>query len=264
MWHFAESEWHRKWKEKVLDFCTIEKHIKNHKTGKWKFADAFYEKTNTCIEFQHSYIALDFEERNSFYSELQIGTVWLYNLPTAEIRQGDCGTIEILDNNAKGFFRISEKADNLKNNRVYIQVKSGIIYRVKELFRRASHTNYQSTIRYFVPAEVYTEEEFIKAIKHNTIETYERGATLKELWSSDYSWMIVRNIESGEAICINRNHKGEMFRDFSTDCIKYVYMDNKYGKFPSEKKKEYPLSHEDENRSIWLLITANQATIKKD
>lgn len=236
MWHFAESEWHRKWKENMSEFCNIEKYIKNNDTGKWKFADAFYEKTNTCIEFQHSYISSDFEKRNNFYSELKIKTVWLYNLPTAETRESDYGIIELLENNAKGFFRISENPDNLKNNRVYIQVKSGMIYRVKELFRRHSHTNYQSTIRYFVPTEVYTEEEFIKALKHNTIGTYECGKTLKELWSSDYSWMIVRNIENNNAICINRNHRGEMFRDFDTDCIKYVYMDNKCGKFSAKRK----------------------------
>ena len=110
MKHFKESEWHKHWKKLVSEFCTIERCVKNPETNKWKFADAFYEKTQTCIEFQHSYIAFDFEERNAFYKNLSINTVWLYDLPNANARQSETGSIEILEDNARGFFRISENA----------------------------------------------------------------------------------------------------------------------------------------------------------
>ena len=261
MRHYQESKWHRHWKEEMSEFCSIEKCIKDHTTNKWKFADAFYDKTQTCIEFQHSYIAWDFEERNEFYSALSINTIWLYDLPNANTREDENGNIEILEDNARGFFRISESPDNLKNFRVYIQVKSGLIYRVNELLRRDSHTEQKSTIRFFVPAEIYTDEEFVNAIKYNTIgapiDPEEKPKTIQDLWNRNYSWMIIKNIENGDLIRINRNQHDEPFREFSTDCIKYVYVDDKFGyNQSSEEKKEYKLSHKKEKQSIWVLISA--------
>lgn len=261
MRRFEESAWHKKWKEKVSHFCTIEKCIKNPITNKWKFADAFYDKAQMCIEFQHSYIALDFEERNKFYKDLSINTIWLYDLPRANACQDDDGNIEILEDNARGFFRISENPDNLKNHFVYIQVKSGMIYRVMELFRRETSTDQKSTIRFFVPAEIYTEEEFVNAIQNNKLgmnlnNGAENSKPLIELWNKNYAWMIVRNIETGDLICVNRNQMNEMFRDYSTGCIKYVYMDDKYGNQSSHRKKEYLLSHQNEKRAIWVLVQA--------
>ena len=41
--------------------------------------------------------------------------------------------------------------------------------------------------------------------------------------------MILRNIETDALIRINTNGKGDMYREFSTGCIKYVYVDDKYG-----------------------------------
>ena len=270
MRNYRESEWHRCWKENVSEFCSIEKCIKNPATNKWKFADAFYEDTNTCIEFQHSYINWDFEERNEFYSELSINTIWLYDLPNANTRKDEYGNIEILEDNARGFFRISENPDNLKNHCVYIQVKSGVIYRVCELLRHGSAKKQQSTIRYFKPVEVYTEEEFICAIQNNNFNMVDDdvntdNATLDrelpqpipQLWNKTYKWMIVKNVENGDLIRINRNHKDEMFRDFSTGKIIYVYEDDKFGYHLSAlEKKEYYLNTYKENRSIWILVEA--------
>ncbi len=252
---FYETQWHQEWKNKFSHFCKIEKYIKNHKTNKWKYADAFYEETQTCIEFQHSYIAMDFEKRNEFYSELSIDTVWLCNLPCAEDKNAPDGNIEILEDNAWGFFRISENPDNLLNHKVYIQAKSGKIYRVKELLRRESSTELKSTIRYFVPTEIYTENEFIDAVKRNTIGC--AGKPLNELWSTNYSWMKVKNIEKGDVIFINRNHEGEMYRNFSHyNCIEYTYADDKYGYKSLKDKKSFYLKREYENRPIWVLVDA--------
>lgn len=263
MRRYEESEWHKMWKENVSSFCVIEKCIKNTVTNKRRFADAFYEETRTCIEFQHSYIALDFEERNAFYSELSINTIWLYDLPHANARLDEDGAIEILEDNARGFFRISENPENLKRHRVYIQVKSGMIYRVSELLRRDSSTEQKSTIRYFVPAETYTEKEFIEAIKknslHNALSEEVQPKSIEELWDNNYSWMIVKNVENDDLIRVNRNHHGEIFRNYDNDCIVYVYVDDKYGCQPSARRKEYLLSHQNEKRPIWIRVDAKKA-----
>lgn len=216
MRRYQESNWHKKWKKLVSDFCEIEKCIKNPSTNKRRMADAFYEKTKTCIEFQHSYIANDFEERNEFYSDLSIRAVWLYDLPKANVKQAEDGAVEILEDNARGFFRISENPDNLKKHPVYIQVKSGTIYRVTELKRRESSAKQKSTIRYFYPLEEYTEDEFVGAILNNTIgKIFEenqkdpRGKSLKELWKPNYRSMTEENVENGDEICINRETHGK-------------------------------------------------------
>lgn len=262
MRRYQECKWHRMWKDKVSGFCNIEKCIKNPRTGKWKFADAYYEMRRICIEFQHSYIAWDFEERNAFYAELSIDTIWLYDLSNANIRQDELGRVQILEDNARGFFRISENLENLKKHPVYVQVKNGNIYRVKELYRLPSSAEYQSTIRYFLPSEIYAEEEFITAVRLGKIRKRDetekvdknRAYALAELWKPQYSWMIVENIHTGERISINHNGNGEMFRDFKTGCIKHKYADNKY-EISTAAKKEYCLSYEKEQQYIWRLIS---------
>ncbi len=85
MRRYEECKWHRWWKNVVSDFCIIEKCCKNQKTGKYKFADAYYPALKTVIEFQHSYIAFDFEERNKFYSGLGFPIIWLYDLTKATV-----------------------------------------------------------------------------------------------------------------------------------------------------------------------------------
>lgn len=258
MRRYKESQWHKRWKEKMSDFCKIECLIKNLATKKWRFADAFLAETKTCIEFQHSYIALDFEERNDFYKDLGIKPVWLYDLPDANACSEGQTCIEILENNARGFFRISEKIGNLEDHLVYIQVKSGMIYRVKKLYRRDSSTDKKSTIRFFEISEVYTEETFINAIKENKIGGYERidventPKTLRELWKKEYRWMIVRNTENNDIIRVNHNGSGGMYRDYRSGCVKYTYVDNKYAS--NIRRNEYCLNHKKEKQSIWLLI----------
>ena len=255
MRRYEESQWHKGWKEKFASFCNIEKCIKNPETKKWRFADAFYEKTKTCIEFQHSYIALDFEERNEFYSKLSINTVWLYDLPGANARIDEDGNVEILEDNARGFFRISETPDNLKKHKVYIQMKSGKIYRVRDLLRKDSSTNHKGTIRYFKPTEIYTEDEFIEAVKSDTMGLCPK--TLHELWDTDYTFMIVKNIEQNVEIFINRDNKNEMYRNYNHgNCIEYKYVDSTYEHQSLEKKSTYYLPHKEEYRLIWIFICA--------
>lgn len=251
MRRYEESQWHKRWKENVSTFCNIEKYTKDPNTNKYKYADAFYEETRTCIEFQHSYISFDFEERNDFYENLSINVIWLYDLTSQEIHKNEKGNVEILENNAKGFFRISENPENLKKHNVYIQVKSGVIYRVKELLRYDSSKMQKSTIRYFIPEESYTEQAFIEAIKDNSLGDDETCKPLVEWWSSNYSSMTVQNVETGDVIRVNCNGNGEMYRDFENDCIQYKYVDCKFG---SMNTKDYSLRHEDEEKPIWVFI----------
>ena len=279
MRRFQESKWHKHWKNSLSSFCQIEQCIKNSATGKWKFADAYYSANKTCIEFQHSYISSDFEERNKFYLSISISTIWLYDLSNANVRKTDEDTFEILENNAKGFFKISENPKNLSDNLVYIQVKSGKIFRIKNLLRRISSSDKQSTIRYFKSNEIYTDKDFIERIKDGSIlsDTYNikknkelRFITpinnkdtqtkipkpLNELWHNSYKWIIVKNCNTDEKIFINCDNNGGMYRDFKTNYIRYKYVDNKYGEneYPLYKRKEYSLSTEKELLPIWTLV----------
>ena len=269
MRRFQECKWHREWKEKVSDFCETEKYHKNPKSGKYKFADAYHAASNTCIEFQHSYIAFDFEERNTFYRELGKNIIWLYDLSSSNIRKTDDGKIEILEDNSRGFFRISEDPDNLRKNFVYIQVKSGLIYRVKELKRKQINSEYLSTIRYFTPSEVYTEEEFINAIKSGKLtvsgkwyeekkqQTSDSETELKsinELWKPNYISLIIQDITDPEKriIMVNTNGNGGLYRN-RYGCIKYKYI-SAYAKNIYDRP-EYPLSHMEENERKWKYIS---------
>ena len=117
--HYAESKWHRDWEDNCAAFCKLEQYIKGP-NGTYKRADAFYENGNIVIEFQHSFIDHDFEERNAFYTNLGLRVIWLYDLTMMHVLERDGGYFEILENNAKGFFRISEKQENLKNNNVFV------------------------------------------------------------------------------------------------------------------------------------------------
>lgn len=272
MRRFEESQWHNNWKQKFSFFCEIEKCIKNDSTKKWKFADAYYEEAKTCIEFQHSYISFDFEERNKHYSNLSIKTIWLYDLSKANVRADDKGNLQILEDNARGFFRISENPENLSNHFVYIQVKSGKIYRVRNLYRCEISGERKSTIRYFAPEEEYFEDEFIDAVHSNKIGFYTKKAEdkplvtptpqvqvntsryyqpkpIRKLWRPTYSSMIVKNITDETEIRINRNAQNDMYRN-ANGCILYTYIDG-------HNKTQYPLSRSKEYQSIWILISAN-------
>gem|GEM_PF-6789260 len=260
MRRYQECRWHKEWKESVSSFCSIEKCIKNPKTNKWKFADAFNEVTNTCIEFQHSFIDFDFEERNEFYSKMGIGVVWLYDLPKATLREREDGSMEILEDNARGFFRISENPDNLKNHYVYIQVKSGVIYRVTELGRLEANSGLKSTIRFFKPAQTLSADEFIEMIRKKSFCKKKQPTTLSSIWKPYYSCIVVENTTNGDTILINRDKKGHMYREFSSGCIQYKYVacdeNNEEKPFTVKMNKDYSLSAKKESAPIWKLIYA--------
>ena len=254
--HYQESVWHRKWEDAVEHFAEIEKTIKNPETGKRKRADAFYEKEKICIEFQHSYIDRDFEERNSFYKELGIKTIWLYDLAKAEVVLDDFGNYRILEDNARGFFRIAEDPENLKNNLVFIQVKGGLIYQVSELHRVKADSDLKSTIRYFSLTNVNDKEQFIEKIIRNEFELEPDLFTIKELWKPEYYRMVIKNVDNGKTILINgdKNKPGEMFRDHESHVIRYQYVDWLGNRYIPKNDKLYFLSFEKENSRVWTLL----------
>ena len=187
--HFQNSFWHSEWQNKVKSFCEIEKYFKDSDTNKRRFADAYYPEKNIRVEFQHSYIDFDFEERNEFFSKKGIKIIWLYDLPRSEVkRMADGDFYEILEDNARGFFRISEKEENLKNNLVFIQTKDGLIYQIDELLRKEidNSNGLKSTIRYFNPKGIYSEDEFVRLIKEADATLFNKSkiSTIFDLWKS--------------------------------------------------------------------------------
>ena len=262
MRRYDESRWHKHWKELFRPFCTIEKYIKNPTTNQWKFADAFYASTHTCIEFQHSYIAFVYEERNAFYNALGVNTIWLYDLTEATIRDEN-GIIEILEDNSKGFFRVSEKPENLKTHPVYIQVKGGLIYRVHELLRREINSELKSSIRYFIPSEVFTEEEFVLAVKEEHIHAKstknDKLSYLYELWKPEFTCMVVQRDGEEAQLLFNAVRHGEMYRSYKDNMLQYKYVtcheENGVIKFIVNLNKDYSLSPAKESSRSWRIIT---------
>ena len=224
--HFQESKWHKDWEERFDDFCETEKTISKPNSAKYKRADAYYEKTNTCIELQHSYIDYDFEDRNEFYRELGMNVIWLYDLTHLDVKQMPDGTYRILEDNNKGFFRIAENPEKFKNCFVFIQAKDNLIYQVSELFRKEIDNDLKSTVRYFYPASINRESDFIKCIKENVFSIIRGLKKLKEiedkkytdlysLWEPEYSGIIVKCKKLSFPIFIMKSpySRGEMETD---------------------------------------------------
>ena len=263
MRRFQESQWHREWKDKLSSFCETEKYFK---TGsRWKFADAYNEEHDTCVELQHSYASSEFEDRNKFYSSLNKKIIWLFHLPKAKVREGDDGMYEILEDNARGFFRAAyESQDKFSNACVFIQTKSKHIYRVMELFRRKGEwDDHVATVRYFEPTGKWTEEEWIEDLRRGRLLNTEHIATngtandhnsdqaysINELWRKNYKCMEVYNKNDGKAIFVFRDkNTGRISRDYESGCISYQYA--------GYTKKFYTMSYEKEREKVWRFIKA--------
>ncbi|MCR4698520.1 MAG: hypothetical protein K5762_04045 [Bacilli bacterium] len=192
--HYQESAWHNSWEEKFSQYGYTEHYIHIKDCPLYKRADAYIPEVNTCVEFQHSYIANDFEERNNFYKSAGINIIWLYDLTKQTLKFSE-NKHELLENNSNGFFKISEVPDNLKDNYVFIQVRGNKIYRVDELKRKEINNPLQSTIRYFNSSISYSIEEFIQGVitgqflKENNVSLH----SIKDLWDKSYSMMIVND-----------------------------------------------------------------------
>lgn len=267
MRHYQESPWHRGWEDKVSSFCDLERTFWNLDTKEGRRSDAYCMETETCIEFQHSFIALDFENRNAFYNELGLNIVWLYDLTRAGVKLNDDGLYEILEDNARGFFRIAEKPENLERWPVFFQAKDGLIYRVKRLDRKEVDSSLKSTIRLFKAEGIYTEDAFLELLQSGAesiwSDDYRRKKkgdlhTVSELWDSSYSFMIIQDAKEPDDqnayIMVNRDKNGDIFRDYEFGCVQYKYVIWNGTNYTQKNSKDYSLSKLKENQKRWNIV----------
>lgn len=149
--HTYESEWHDAWKERVKDFCVLEKRFYPNgvpqKSG-YKIADAYFEETNTVIEFQKSFVD-EVLTKCEFYEKEKINLIWLFYLPTLAVFE-DEGVYKIREDNFYHFFRIEKILPNFYlKNVVFLQDKNNKIYQIKSLGRAETNTELEGTVRYF-------------------------------------------------------------------------------------------------------------------
>lgn len=271
-YHFAESKWHREWEDRVSSFCKNEYYIKNPNSSKYKRTDAFCESHKLCIEFQHSYIANDFNERNKFYSQLGYKVIWLYDLTKHEGKVVE-DIVELVEDNACGFFRIAEEDKDLKDYPVFIEVKGGRIFKVEKLLRKEIEGDKQSTIRFFNLSTTFENyENFVEALKtcdESLFESkppkqkdksvirrqktfdFDNCKSIAGLWDESYSFMVVLNTHTSIVYFVF-GKEGQLIRDYQTGKIrcKYAYKDS-YGQY-REKGTYYNIL--DENERIWALL----------
>ncbi len=248
---YQESKWHQDWKAKFESTCEIEKTIKSEKNKTYKRADAYCEEINTCIEFQHSFIAMDFEERNKFYQDLGIHIIWLYDLTKKNVKKVGENEFEILEDNARGYFKIADFKDNLEKYQVYFQTKDKLIYRITQLRRKEIDDERKSTIRMFNPLTVWTEDEFVENVLSGKLAS--NLHTVDELWNKDYSAMVIEDAEKGNWIKLTSKKDGTMYRAFDFDVLLYKYVD---GNLIEKNNKNYHLSNDERYKRKWKLIKA--------
>ena len=77
--------------------------------------------------------------------------------------------------------------------------------------------------------------------------------SITELWKKEYKVMVVKNINHNSIIMVNRDDRGEIYRDFKNGYIQYKFVDNN---FRIKSPKEYSLNRSDEKRPIWIIREA--------
>lgn len=273
MCHFAETQWHRDWESHFSKYGEIEKYIKNDELKKYKRADVFIENINTCIELQHSYVDNDFTNRNDFYKKLGYKTIWLFDMTKSSVEKVE-DYYEILEDNAKGFFKVALDENNLMNNPVYIQAKDKLIYRVGKLYRKEIQSELQSTIRYFYTWEVYTEDQFINAVVSNGInqipltkelkqvidaskELSSKTRTLYQLWDNSYRAMIICNVfyNSGKTpIIVYKSVNGSGVQVDRDGNVIYQYVTIKDNQVYLNSNNRYTLKKSEALKKEWIKI----------
>ena len=168
--HEWDSTWHDLWKERVKDFCELEKRFYpdgNPQKGGYKIADAYYEKANTVIEFQKSFDdnAL---EKSAFYKKENMRLMWVFYLPTLMVFK-DGEKYKIREDNFYHFFRIEDIQPGFYNdNLIFLQDKNDRIYYIDHLERVESGSLLEATIRYFNCKKVFDNpDEFVKWLKYD-------------------------------------------------------------------------------------------------
>lgn len=268
MTYYKQSAWHSEWEEVLSHHMVIEKHIKDPETKKYKRADAFYEKGNLVVELQHSYMDNDFNVRNKFYSNLGYKTAWLFDLTQSTVYKGVGNTIEILEDNSRGFFRVCEECENIGDFPVYIQVAGGLIYRVYSIKRKDIDGELKSTIRYFEQKEVFTPDEFVKYIlsKEFCFSKEDDDNLPRSLFtiykenniSRECDFMLaVKNVEKNEEIIVQKDIKtNRLSEQYNSNNLGYRYcsFNSKTNYYTLNSQKYYELKKEDAKKEIWILL----------
>ena len=132
-----------------------------------------------------------------------------------------------------------------------------MIYRVEELKRLDIEKESKSTIRYFKPTETYTAESFIKAIRSNTIKpptVQPYPLSIPFLWRNNFSSMYIQNTENDKILMINKDDKGDIFRN-ENGCIVYHYGKyNNNNQLVTIREYQYPLSKGKNQTHVLLLL----------
>ena len=168
--HTYESEWHDGWKERVKDFCEVEKRFYPNgiptKSG-YKIADAYYKQANTVIEFQKSF---DDEalSKCKFYANEKIKLIWLFYVPTLSAFEEN-SLYKIREDNFYHFFRIERIMPNFYDeNVVFLQDKNNKIYHIKSLGRVGTNIELEGTIRCFEKSLCFEDSDsFAKWLKYD-------------------------------------------------------------------------------------------------
>lgn len=267
MTYYKQSAWHSEWEEVLSHHMVIEKQIKDPETKKYKKADAFYEKGNLVVELQHSYMDNDFNVRNKFYSNLGYKTAWLFDLTQSTVSKGVGNTIEILEDNSRGFFRVCEECENIADYPVYIQVAGGLIYRVYSLKRKDIDGELKSTIRYFEQKEVFTSEEFVNHILSKEFCFSEEDDNFPRSLFTIYKennisrecdfMLVVKNVKLDMEIIVQKDIKtNRLSEQYNSNDIGYQYccFNPERNYYIKKSEKYYGLKKEYAFEEVWILL----------
>jgi len=270
-YHERDSEWHNLWKERVKNFCEIEKRIypdgSPQKEG-YKIADAFYTETNTVIEFQKAFDDKALE-KSTFYKKENKRLMWVFYLPTLEVFKDD-EKYKIREDNFFHFFRIDALLPNFfKENLVFLQDKKDRIYYVEQLERVETQNDLEASVRYFKcnktftnPAE-YVEwlrrdwpksDFFIKFGTNNNLKSLdELLLPLKD--SNDKMFFLqngTKNDINGKILIYCFVKDGTAFRFEKPSYISYRCFKNKYGQY--DVNSTWDKTYHNPKDKKWILL----------
>lgn len=274
--HQTESEWHAAWKERVKDFCELEKRFYYNnvavKKG-YKIADAYYSETDTVIEFQKSF-SDEALNKSEFYKKEGKKLIWLFYLPTLGVFE-DENLYKIREDNFYHFFRIEDLVPNFyEDNIVFIQDKHEKIYLVKRLNRISSNDELDATVRCFDTDLVFeNSNEFVYWLKfewikssyfnknNNLIELKSIEEILEPFFCSNDKMIYLQNATKNDIngypliYCFVKDETG--FRTNQYGYISYRCYINNVGYYSVNSKWEHT-NHNQRNKKWVLLATDNK------
>lgn len=251
-WNYDKTAWHYNWQKQFPVECiefVIEKNRQKH------LADVLVN--NLVVEFQHSAISMkNYQERNEFYNACGYSVIWVFDLIEEFSNEIICC---IDDNNRYSWGSpgnlFSNPAFDSENVTVYFQFsdkESGKhLFRVKKGYRGYttffSDRNRIFTVNEFVQTALNNPEMLVAPHYSANQEIVKKGKTIFDLWSPEYSYMIVTNLDSskdmlvrgieGNLICEKGDTERHILGKYSNlgKDGKYYYSENEYVIWDAEK-----------------------------